>query len=98
MNVLALNPGSSTLKFALYRDEELITKGMVEVTAGMGAAAAEVIARDRVYAIGCRVVRGGSRFVARALVDDAGVGELEALAKLTSLSNALAVHELAHAR
>ena len=28
MNILALNPGSSTLKFARYRDEELVEKAL----------------------------------------------------------------------
>ncbi|MEK6371128.1 MAG: acetate/propionate family kinase [Acidobacteriota bacterium] len=98
MNVLALNPGSSTLKFALYDDHELITKGVVEVTEGMGKAAAAVIARQTVDAVGCRVVHGGSRFVTPVLVDDAVLDEIRALVPLAPLHNPLAIEVLSEAR
>src|SRR5947207_9941988 len=98
MNILALNPGSSTLKFARYRGDALIDKGMVEVTDGMGKAAADVIARAPVDAIGCRVVHGGARFVAPTVVDDAVLREIIALAALAPLHNPLAVEVLTAAR
>lgn len=98
LNILALNPGSSTLKFALYRDTELVERGVVEVTAGMGKAAAEVIARQPVGAVGCRVVHGGSRFVAPVRVDDAVLDEIRSLTPLAPLHNPLAVEVLTEAR
>lgn len=98
MAVLALNPGSSTLKFALYDDERLIDKGVVEVTEGMGKAAAEVIARQPVDAVGCRVVHGGARFVTPVRVDDAVLDEIRALSPLAPLHNPLAVEVLVEAR
>ncbi len=98
MNILALNPGSSTLKFARYRDGELVDKGVVEVTAGMGKAASDVLARAPVDAVGCRVVHGGARFAAPAMVDDVVLDEIRALAALAPLHNPLAVEVLTEAR
>src|SRR5689334_9740723 len=83
MNVLVLNPGSSSLKFALNAET-----GVVE-HARMAEATAEVLRRfeGRVDAAGVRVVHGGSRFVQPTIVDDAvldGIRELSALAPLHS--------------
>src|SRR2546423_10121888 len=72
MLILSLNPGSSTLKFALYRDDALVTKDVIEVDArGIVRAAADVITRHPADGIGCRVVHGGARFVAPVRADEA---------------------------
>lgn len=99
MNVLSLNPGSSTLKFALYRDGVEAVRDVVEVGAdGIGAGAETVITAHPADAIGCRVVHGGARFVAPARVDDAVLAEIAALAALAPLHNPLAVEVLTAAR
>jgi acetate kinase len=87
MTILVLNPGSSTLKFALG-DES----GTIE-HARMGEATAEVLRRfaGRVEAVGCRVVHGGSRFVQPAIVDDAVLDGIRELSALAPLHNPLAV-------
>jgi len=87
MNILVLNPGSSTLKFAL--DAET---GVIE-HARMAEATAEVLQRfaGRIDAVGCRVVHGGSRFVEPTVVDDAVLDGIRTLAALAPLHNPLAV-------
>jgi acetate kinase len=82
VNILALNPGSSSLKRGLFRFPE-------------GVAIAEGVPVD---AVGIRVVHGGSRFVAPARVDDAVVAAIRELAELAPLHNpaALAVIEETH--
>lgn len=75
MNVLVLNPGSSSLKKATY---------------GMPGEKRldETVRPD---AIGIRVVHGGSRFVAPVRVSDAVLDEIRALAELAPLHNPKAV-------
>src|SRR4051812_7340848 len=70
MHVLALNPGSATLKFRLYAlgdPEDVLASGTVDHVVGetTTAAAEAVIEQCRplgVEAVGCRVVHGGERF------------------------------------
>ncbi len=87
MNVLVLNPGSSTLKFALGSES-----GVIE-HARMAEATAEVLRRfeGRVDAVGLRVVHGGSRFVQPTIVDDGVLGGIRELSALAPLHNPLAV-------
>jgi len=99
LNVLSLNPGSSTLKFALFRDGEPVNRDVVEVDArGITHAAEEVISRHPADAIGCRVVHGGARFTAPVRVDDAVLTEIRKLAELAPLHNPLAADVLAAAQ
>src|SRR5689334_978247 len=85
-SILVLNPGSSSLKFALG-DES----GVVE-HAGMAEATAEVLRRfPHPHAVGIRVVHGGSRFVQPAVVDDAVLDGIRELSSLAPLHNPLAV-------
>src|SRR5438046_1083831 len=99
MLMLSLNPGSSTLKFALYRDDVLVTRDVIEVDArGIGRAAADVISRHPADGIGCRVVHGGARFVGPVRVDEAVLAEIRALAELAPLHNPLAADVLTAAR
>jgi len=101
--VLALNPGSSTLKFALYRGETLAAKDVVEVHSerSMTAATAAILERlqgERLEAAGCRVVHGGSRFVEPVLVDDAVLTGIAELAELAPLHNPPALEVLHETR
>lgn len=93
--LLVLNAGSSTLKLALYR----CGGGVVEVArstledAGDAAKAMSRVRRwideqaagEKLVAVGHRVVHGGMRLAAPALVDDALLSELEALVPLAPL-------------
>src|SRR5205807_7920964 len=94
MNILVLNPGSATLKFALG-DES----GTIE-HARMTDATTEVLRRfeGRVEAVGCRVVHGGSRFVQPVIVDDAVLDGIRELAALAPLHNPLAVAAIEEVR
>lgn len=94
MNILVLNPGSSTLKFALG-DES----GTIE-HARMTEATAEVLRKfaGRIDAVGCRVVHGGSRFVQPTIVDDAVLDGIRELSALAPLHNPLAVEVIEEVR
>jgi acetate kinase len=92
--ILALNPGSSTLKYALYRGEELLAGDVLE-----GHPTAEVLRRVKgVEAVGVRVVHGGSRFTEPAIVDDAVAAEIANLADLAPLHNPLALEVIREVR
>ena len=94
MTILALNPGSSTLKYAVYRGDELIAGEVLE-----GHPTAEVLRKVQdVEAVGVRVVHGGSRFTEPALIDDAVAAEIAALADLAPLHNPLAVEVINEVR
>ena len=82
MKILVLNPGSSSLKRAVY-----------EFPGGRRRAGA-----GDVDAVGIRVVHGGSRFVKPAIVDDAVVEEISNLAELAPLHNPLAVKAIEETR
>ena len=75
MNILVLNPGSSSMKRAVY---ELPRGARVEETGAIDA-------------IGIRVVHGGSTLVTPVRVDNAVVAEIARLAELAPLHNPLAV-------
>jgi len=107
MNVLALNPGSSSLKFGLYRfppspDTAPRAETIERVTSGaMGEATTEALRRVRrepIDSVGCRVVHGGSRFIDPAIVDDSVIEALRGLAELAPLHNAPAVAVLEEVR
>ncbi|MGA9865612.1 MAG: acetate/propionate family kinase [Acetobacteraceae bacterium] len=110
--VLAVNAGSSSLKFALFElDGEAEPReafrdqidGVVEA-ADLHAVLARVDAHlgaDRLLAAGHRVVHGGTRFVAPVLVDPAVLEALEALTPLAPLHqphNLAPIRALAAAR
>jgi acetate kinase len=104
VKVLVFNPGSSTLKFALFAlpATEAALSDVVEGTAGsMSKAAAEVIGKlggESIEAVGCRVVHGGARFLEPTLVDDAVLEEIGALADLAPIHNPLAVQVIEEVR
>jgi len=82
VNVLALNPGSSSLKRGFFRFPE-------------GVAIEEGVTVD---AVGIRVVHGGSRFVAPARVDDAVIAAIGELAELAPLHNPAALKVIEETR
>jgi acetate kinase len=82
MNILVLNPGSSSMKSATYEmpDEK------------------SVAAAGDVDAVGIRVVHGGSRFETPTIVDDAVLDEIGKLSALAPLHNPLAVKAIEDVR
>lgn len=108
MRVLTLNAGSSSLRHALLdvgaRDERRRGGGLEEVSSGdHGEVAARLLA-DLARAgagpdaVGHRLVHGGPRHAAPALVDDALVTELDDLRRLAPLHLPPALDVLARAR
>ena len=110
--VLAVNAGSSSLKFALFelRGEDAPREAFRDQIDGVVEAADlhAVLARadahlgaNRLLAAGHRVVHGGTRFVAPVLVDQAVLEALEALTPLAPLHqphNLAPIRALAAAR
>jgi len=128
-SILVVNAGSSSLKFAIYRDTVRVARGKVE---NLGASARLSVAHEngapvrqpvdaatiadalqvaldwigrefaglRFDAIGHRIVHGGTRFRAPAVLEAATLDELEALDPLAPLHQpyALAVARQLHAR
>src|SRR5437763_9445353 len=82
MKVLVLNPGSSSMKSAVY---EMPGENRIED-------------KDDIDAVGIRVVHGGSRFEEPAIVDDAVLGEIGKLSALAPLHNPLAVNAIEQVR
>jgi acetate kinase len=82
VNILVLNPGSSSLKRAFYEFPR-------------GVAAAE---SNTIDAVGIRVVHGGSRFLKPVRVDDAVVEEIRKLDELAPLHNPIAVKVIEETR
>ena len=92
MNVLVLNAGSSSIKYQLIDTDagERLVGGLVEEVADHRAALADVVealAGEAVDAVGHRVVHGGERFSAPALIDESMLAEVRALTPLAPLHN-----------
>ena len=85
--VLVVNAGSTSLKLSLV-DEAGATRAL----ASLGDAPADI------DAVGHRVVHGGPRLCAPVLLDDATVGELQALVDLAPLHNGPALAAIDEAR
>jgi acetate kinase len=83
VKILALNPGSSSLKRAVY---EFPSAVVVEPEP------------EAVDAVGIRVVHGGSTFVKPVRVDDSVVEEIGKLAELAPLHNPIAVRVIEETR
>jgi acetate kinase len=110
--VLAVNAGSSSLKFALFepRGAEVLFEAFRDEIEGGGAAVdlRAVLGRvdahlgaDRLRAVGHRIVHGGPRFVAPVRVDAPVLDALEALIPLAPLhqpQNLAPIRALAAAR
>jgi acetate kinase len=82
MNILVLNPGSSSMKRATY-----------ELPRGVPAAEPESI-----EAVGVRVVHGGAKLITPVRVDDAVIAEIAALAELAPLHNPAALKAIEETR
>jgi acetate kinase len=98
MRVLVLNAGSSSLKYQLIEldDPEQRTRGLIERIGEAGSEVPDhVVAAEQVLAqlgahpdaVGHRIVHGGTRFVAPALVDADVERGIEELADLAPLHN-----------
>ncbi|HEY6147601.1 MAG TPA: acetate kinase, partial [Thermoanaerobaculia bacterium] len=108
MTVLALNAGSSSVKYALFEGDasEPIASGVVDLereSIGYGEAGARAIAEAKtaaagpIDAVGHRIVHGGLRFRSSVRIDasvESGIAELAVLAPLHN-PPALAVLEAA---
>ncbi|HSY50036.1 MAG TPA: acetate/propionate family kinase [Thermoanaerobaculia bacterium] len=88
MNILILNPGSSSLKAGFYR-----FPGETALHTGSGTTVSDVIhsISGPIDAVGVRVVHGGSRFENPAVVDDNVLAEIRKLSELAPLHNPLAI-------
>jgi acetate kinase len=90
MNILALNPGSSSLKYGFFDAAE---PAAVQPAGPPALRLGEILgsAPSAIDAVGVRVVHGGSRFEEPAIVDDDVLGEIRNLAELAPLHNPIAV-------
>ena len=99
MIVLALNGGSSSLKFGLYRvqanaAEPLLTGQLDDITALASRLAAGALPKPE--AIGHRVVHGGPALRHHVVMDAAVLREIEAAAVLAPLHSPAALAVIAH--
>ena len=91
MRILALNKGTSSLKYLLA---EVAGGKVTEIDRGQASSVAEVVraaGRDPIGAVGHRVVHGGRTFTQPTLIDDAALEKLEELGDLAPLHNPPAV-------
>jgi acetate kinase len=93
--ILVLNCGSSSLKYSLFdtAHPEKNAHGHVERVGAEGYAnafaklLAELKDQEAISVIGHRVVHGGEKFTSAVLIDDAVLGQIEALSPLAPLHN-----------
>lgn len=95
MNVLALNTGSSTLKYQLMEaaSERLLARGLVEGNSETTFAAlpallaGHVSSLDDIRAVGHRIVHGGSHYCEAVEIDDTVERGIEEWGRLAPLHN-----------
>jgi acetate kinase len=94
MNILVLNAGSSSLKFHLFEDEQLVLKGAAERVSsdsgGMEEALDQAFTRigqRKVDAVGHRIVHGGDRYLQSTIIDSSVETGIEELSDLAPLHN-----------
>jgi len=100
MRVLALNCGSSTVKYQLYEisaEERLLTRGMIERIGSPGSASdhreaigtalEDLVGYGRVNAVGHRVVHGGEYYTDSVLIESDVEKRIEECASLAPLHN-----------
>jgi acetate kinase len=111
VNVLVLNPGSSTLKWAVFEGDGAgedtrapirLAGATIEVAAGGMAAAARAAVEQSsqwtIDGVGCRIVHGGSDFREPTLVDDRVLERIHALSELAPLHNPPALEAIEEVR
>lgn len=89
-SILTLNAGSSSLKYALYVGGERVAADTIarvgsdtkDHAAALEEALAAIGSFGELGAVGHRIVHGGERFVAPAVIDDDVLAELQRLAPL----------------
>jgi acetate kinase len=94
-NVLVVNCGSSSLKFALVEpvSGEVMRRGLVERLSGKGAHARaldqvlEKLEGQAISAVGHRVVHGGEYFTESVLLDSDAIAKIAACSELAPLHN-----------
>jgi acetate kinase len=94
VNVLVLNPGSSSLKSGFYRFPDEVPLVIAATQSSKAPTASDLIraiSGTAIDAVGVRVVHGGSRFENPAVVDDSVLAAIRELAELAPLHNPLAV-------
>jgi acetate kinase len=95
LNILALNPGSSSLKYGFYEARTAAEPAAVQPARppALRFRLGEILAAAPlpIDAVGVRVVHGGSRFENPIVVDDAVLDEIRNLAELAPLHNPIAV-------
>ena len=84
MRILVLNAGSSSLKWRLYENGAMADRGVADRIQGRYL---EAIPRLKVDGAGHRVVHGGERFHASALIDSEVEAGIEACCPLAPLHN-----------
>ncbi|MBN2894475.1 MAG: acetate kinase [Campylobacterales bacterium] len=95
MNILVINAGSSSLKYTLFDGEALHVKGLIEEVQDHHRAFLQMqealhvkgIELRKLDAIAHRVVHGGERFSAPALIDAALIDAIKTLTPLAPLHN-----------
>ena len=89
MGVLVFNPGSTTLKVALWFEDGKLRDEHTFETWDLGEAARTYLRHldPTVTAIGCRVVHGGNRFSEPILVTPDSIRQIDALGELAPLHN-----------
>lgn len=83
--ILALNSGSSTLKYAAFDGERAVVRATVEDVRDPAAAVAQVLAQVKPSAVGHRLVHGGPAFSAPVRIDRAVRRRLDELVPLAPL-------------
>src|ERR1019366_2557522 len=89
-NILTLNAGSSSLKYAVYVDGARVASGTVDRIgtetkdhkAALAKALAAIDGHGEIGAVGHRVVHGGERFASPVRIDDEVLSELRHLSPL----------------
>ncbi len=100
LRLLVLNPGSSSLKWAVFRGaldeqaggEEALPSGPPAIAEAVG----RILARlDGIDAVGVRVVHGGARLTRSVRVDEAALAEIRRAAELAPLHDPVSIAALA---
>jgi acetate kinase len=98
--VLVLNCGSSTVKWELFEETTSVATGKSEIAGDYPRALDAILGAlpRRPDAVAHRVVHGGDRFTAPAVIDDAVEAEIRRLVPLAPLHNPPALEGIAAAR